>query len=79
MLKAISAVLDECSWGQMHKFGVMYLANYANEATYREDTRRWSNREIFTDILTKCAQTRTHQDWCGYWKGNKRKTERLVC
>jgi hypothetical protein len=21
--------------GQMHKFGVMYLANYANEAAYR--------------------------------------------
>ena len=65
--------------GQMHKFGVMYLANYANEAAYREDTRRWSNGEIFTDILMKCAQTRTHKDWCGYWQGNKRKSERLVC
>ena len=65
--------------GQMHKFGVMYLANYANEAAYREDTRRWSNGEIFTDILSKCAQTATHKDWCGYWQGNKRKTERLAC
>jgi triosephosphate isomerase len=33
----------------------MYLANYANEAAYREDTRRWSNGEIFTDILMKCG------------------------
>ena len=64
--------------GQMHKFGNLYLANYANEAAYREDTRRWSNGAIFTDIATKCASTRTHRDWCGYWQGNKRKEERLA-
>lgn len=39
--------------GQTHKFGIEYLANYANEAAYREDTRRWPNGKIFTDILTK--------------------------
>ncbi|WP_286364340.1 transposase [Acinetobacter wuhouensis] len=71
--------LSALQLGQMHKFGVMYLANYANEAAYREDTCRWSNGEIFTDILTKCVQTRTHKDWCGYWQGNKRKAERLMC
>jgi transposase-like protein len=64
--------------GQMHKFGILYLANYANEAAYREDTRRWCNGAIFTDIATKCASTRTHRDWCGYWQGNKRKEERLA-
>ena len=65
-------------YGQMHKFGNLYLANYANEAAYREDTRRWANGRIFTDIMTKCAKTRTHQDWCGYWQGNKRLEERLA-
>lgn len=33
-------------YGQTHKFGNLYLANYANEAAYREDTRRlpqWRN------------------------------------
>ena len=64
--------------GQMHKFGNLYLANYANEAAYREDTRRWNNGAIFTDIATKCASTRTHRDWCGYWQGNKAQAELLA-
>ena len=55
--------------GQLYHFGLANLANYANEAAYREDTRRWSNGQIFTDILTKCAHTRPHRDWCGYWQG----------
>lgn len=65
-------------YGQVHKFGNLYLANYANEAAYREDMRRKSNGEIFTDIVKKCARTRTHHDWCGYWQGNKRSQERLA-
>jgi hypothetical protein len=65
-------------YGQTHKFGNLYLANYANEAAYREDTRRWSNGAIFTDISTKCAHTKTSRDWCGYWQGNKREAERLA-
>ena len=64
--------------GQTHKFGLRYLANDANEAAYREDSRRQSNGEIFRDILTKCTRTSTHRDWCGYWQGNKRLQERLV-
>ena len=65
-------------YGQVHRFGNEYLANYANEAAYREDTRRWSNGKIFNDIVEKCASTKTHRDWCGYWQGNKRLTERLA-
>lgn len=65
-------------YGQVHKFGNLYLANYANEAAYREDTRRWANGKIFTDIMTKCASTLTNRDWCGYWQGNKRPEERLA-
>jgi transposase-like protein len=65
-------------YGQVHKFGNLYLANYANEAAYREDTRRWANGSIFSDIVKKCAVTRTHYDWCGYWQGNKRQMERLA-
>jgi transposase-like protein len=64
--------------GQTHKFGIRYLANYANEAAYREDTRRLSNGAIFRDILTKCAHSPTHRDWCGYWQGNQRLHERLA-
>lgn len=65
-------------YGQMHKFGNLYLNNYANEAAYREDTRRMPNGGIFMDITKKCAMTRTSRDRCGYWQGNKRKEERLT-
>jgi len=65
-------------YGQVHKFGNEYLANYANEAAYREDARRLPNGDIFTDIAKKCAKTRTSRDWCGYWQGNKRGEERLA-
>lgn len=65
-------------YGQVHKFGNLYLANYANEAAYREDTRRWANGQIFNDIMAKCARTLTNRDWCGYWQGNKRQEERLA-
>jgi len=65
-------------YGQTHKFGNLYLANYANEAAYREDTRRQPNGTIFVDITRKCAHTQTSRDWCGYWQGNKRLAERLA-
>ena len=73
------ARLRRMQYGQTHHFGNEYLANYANEIAYREDTRRWANGKIFTDILTKCLKTETHRDWCGYWQGNKTAVERLVC
>lgn len=65
-------------YGQVHKFGNPYLDNYANEAAFREDTRRQSNGVIFLDIAKRCAKARTSRDWCGYWQGNKRGMERLA-
>ncbi len=65
-------------YGQVHKFGNQYLDNYANEAAFREDTRRLSNGAIFAEVTKRCAKTRTSRDWCGYWQGNKRGTERLA-
>ncbi len=64
--------------GQHHQFGVAHLASYANEAAYREDTRRRPNGWIFLDILTHCAKTLTSRDWCGYWQGNRREHELLA-
>jgi len=66
------------SGGQFQLSPDSYLANYANDAAYREDTRRLSNGAIVRDILTKCARTHTHRDWCGYWQGNNRRDERLA-
>lgn len=56
----------------------LYLANYANEAAFREDTRHQSNGMIFLEMTQRCARTRTSRDWCGYWQGNKRNEERLA-
>jgi transposase-like protein len=42
--------------GQVHKVAPKYLDNYANEMAYQEDTRRWSNGDIFRDIVGKCAR-----------------------
>jgi len=64
--------------GQTHKFGNMYLNRYANEAAYREDTRRRSNGDIFTDIMSRCAMTGVSRHFCGYWQGNKKQVETLV-
>ncbi len=44
-------------YGQVHKMSNLYLLNYANEATYREDNRGKSNGWQFNDILGKCLTT----------------------
>jgi len=59
--------------GQYHKFGLGYLANYANEAAYREYNRRMSNGDMFKDILGRCAASKPSRDFSGYWQGNKRR------
>ncbi len=38
-------------YGQIHRVGVLYLSNYANEVAYREDAKRWDNGKIANDIL----------------------------
>ena len=57
--------------GQHHHMSNSYMDRYSNEAAYREDTRRTSNGEIFSDILSRCAQSGVSRDLCGYWQGNK--------
>ena len=64
--------------GQIHKVAPKYVDNDANEIAYREDARRWSNGEIFRDIVRKCAHALVGRDWCGYWQGNHRQGESLA-
>lgn len=65
-------------YGQVHKMGNTYLGDYANEAAYREDTRRMSNGVILHDVLAKCLTTAPSKDWKGYWQGDHRQSEQLV-
>ncbi len=65
-------------YGQCHKLGLLYLSNYVNEIAYREDNRRVSNKTMMLDIAKKAINTLTHNEWTGYWQGNKRVSEQLV-
>ena len=65
-------------YGQCHHISPLYLSNYANEIAYREDNRRLSNKTLMLDVAQKCMNTPTHNEWTGYWQGNKRLSERLV-
>ena len=64
--------------GQVHKFGNLYLNRYANEAAFREDTRRKPNGDIFKDVMGRCAGSHVSRDFCGYWQGNKKQGETLI-
>jgi len=64
--------------GQTHNFGNLYLNRYANEAAYREDTRRKSNDAIFSDVMSRCATSHVSRDFWGYCQGNKKQGETLV-
>ncbi|MFV0563208.1 IS1595 family transposase [Malaciobacter mytili] len=75
--ESYNARFRRMQYGQCHKIGNLYLSNYANEIAYREDTRRKSNKEIFDDILKKCLSSLVSNEFCGYWQGNKRVSERL--
>lgn len=63
--------------GQLHQVGTLYLSNYANKISYREDTRRFDNGFIFRDILRRCLKSEISNEFCGYHQGNRRVAERL--
>lgn len=75
--ESFNARFRRMQYGQCHKISNLYLSNYANEIAYREDTRRLSNGAIFADIFSKCLSTPVSNEFCGYWQGNKRVSERL--
>lgn len=65
-------------YGILHRFGLKYLDLYANEIAYREDTRRWSNLNIFRDISEKSIQSPVNNEFVNYCRGNGRIKERLI-
>lgn len=67
MEKTIIKVNLIMQYGNLHKIENLYLSNYANEITYKEDTRRWNNGKIFSDIFSKYLHTPTSNEFCGYW------------
>ncbi len=62
--------------GQAHKVGPEYLELYANEAAYREDTRRWDNQRITFDMLTRLLSEEENgrkSRFRGYWNYTRRR------
>ena len=72
------ARLRRMEYGQYHRIGAKYLSSYANEAAYREDTRRNSNGHILKDMTMRCLITEQSNEWTGYWQGNHRIADRMV-
>lgn len=59
--------------GQVHHLGVEYLDLYINEIAYREDVRRWDNRETSFDMITKMlTQAKGKPCFRGYWDRKSR-------
>lgn len=59
--------------GQIHKASREYLALYANEVAYREDTRRWDNGRIALDMLGRMLTLEEDSPFRGYWSRSRRK------
>lgn len=64
--------------GIHHHLSNLYLSNYVNECAWREENRRVDNKTKLMDLARICIQTATHNEWCGYWQGNKRNVEVLA-
>jgi hypothetical protein len=70
--ESLFARMRRMEYGQHHRIGGKYLSNYANEAAYREDTRRKSNGNILKDLTMRCMISEQSNEWTGYWQGNHR-------
>ena len=63
--ESYNARFRRLQYGQCHRLSTLYLSNYANEISYREDTRRLDNGTIFKDILGKCLANPISNEFCG--------------
>ena len=65
------ARLRRYEMGTHHHIAGPYLAAYANEASWREDRRRYSNQENYDAILRATTHHPVSRQWKGYWQRRK--------
>ena len=65
------ARLRRCELGTHHHIAGDYLAAYANEVSWREDRRRYSNLENYDAILDLALRGSVSRQWKGYWQRRK--------
>jgi transposase-like protein len=62
------ARLRRAEMGTHHHIAGPYLAGYANEASWREDRRRYSNAENYGEALRITTHHPISRQWKGYWQ-----------
>ena len=70
--ESYNARIRRAFYGVYHRSNVMYMARYASEMAYREDTRRTPSKKVFFDLLSRCLNSPPSGEFAGYWQGNKR-------
>jgi transposase-like protein len=65
------ARLRRAELGTHHHIAGPYLLGYANECSWREDRRRYSNEENYSDLLRLTTTHRVSRQWKGYWQRRK--------
>jgi phosphopentomutase len=65
------ARLRRCELGIHHHIAGPHLAEYANEISWREDRRRYSNKENFDLLAHEATHHPVSRKWKGYWQRRK--------
>jgi transposase-like protein len=63
--------MRRAEYGTYHGMRPQYLAFYANETAWREDSRNLSLRQKFDDILSKVLRCGLSKAWRGYFQGHR--------
>ena len=62
------ARLRRAEFGQHHHISGQYLSQYANEAAFRENHRRWPNGDNWRAVTRLALSNPKSAVWCGYWQ-----------
>lgn len=67
--------LRRMEYGVTHRMMAKYMMDYAAEIAWREDTRRFTEKERLVDLLKLSLSNGLSRWWRGYWQGFKREGE----
>ena len=65
------ARLDRAEKGVFHRISGPYFLGYANEMSWREDTRRHTDQEKFNALAHMMTRGGVSREWKGYWQRRK--------
>ncbi|MBP6362341.1 MAG: IS1595 family transposase [Novosphingobium sp.] len=63
--------LRRAELGTHHHIAGPYLMGYANESSWREDRRRYTNEENYDQLLNLTTHHPVSRQWKGYWQRRK--------